>query len=287
MSTESTLSQTPPASSTEHCATCSSPLAPDQRYCLECGERRMLMSSVLRDGPATSADRTPPPATPPSQQAAPREPAGQRNTTLNVIAGVGVLLLAMGVGVLIGRSGASSKQSAAPPQVITVNAGGAGSAGTPAEATFSSDWPAGTKGYTVQLQTLPASSGVSAVEAAKAAATAKGAKAVGALKAEEFSSLSSGGYVIYAGVYHKRAEAQRALAGLKASFPSATVIEVSNGSSGSNSNAASEPATTQPGGTGNSINKPAPPSVLEGLHNSKGKSYVEKSKALPNVVSTG
>ena len=60
--------------------------------------------------------RTPPPATPPVAAGRPGEPAGQRNTTLNVIAGVGVLLLAMGVGVLIGRSGASSKQSAAPPR---------------------------------------------------------------------------------------------------------------------------------------------------------------------------
>ncbi len=58
-----------------------------------------------------------------------------------------------------------------------------------AAASFTGDWPSGTSGYTVQLQTLPQSrTQVSAVEAAKAAATAKGAKSVGALKSEEFSA---------------------------------------------------------------------------------------------------
>ncbi len=76
----------------------------------------------------------------------------------------------------------------------------------------------------MQLQTLPQpGTAVSAVEAAKTAASAKGAKAVGALKSEEFSSLTAGSYVIYSGDYHKRAEAEKALAGLRKSFPGAKV----------------------------------------------------------------
>ena len=107
-----------------------------------------------------------------------------------MIAGVGVLLLAMGVGVLIGRSGVSEAERPAPAQVISVApptlTGAAGRRG--GEAAFTGDWPSGTNGYTVQLQTLPESgTTVSAVEAAKTAASAKGAKAVGALKSEEFS----------------------------------------------------------------------------------------------------
>jgi hypothetical protein len=95
---------------------------------------------------------------------------------VTLLAGVGVLLLAMGMGVLIGRS-AASKQTAASPRVITV----AGTPSTPtvtaAEAAFSDSWPSGTSGYAVALQTLPQSgTKVSEVEAAKAAATAKGAK---------------------------------------------------------------------------------------------------------------
>ncbi|MGD0452029.1 MAG: hypothetical protein ABSB69_00390 [Solirubrobacteraceae bacterium] len=245
------------------------------------------MSSVLSGEPpqrgASQAVPPPAPGSPASAAAAAGPP--QRNNTLTVIAGVGVLLLAMGVGVLIGRSG-SSKQSVAPAQVISVaSPTSTGTATTPSsEASFTGDWPAGTSGYTVQLQTLAQSgTAVSAVESAKSAASAKGAKAVGALKSEEFSSLSAGSYVIYSGVYHKRPEAEKALAGLKKSFPGAKVIKVSNGGSSSST----EPPTTSPGGVGESESKPAPPSVLNKLKGSKGKSYEEKSKNLPNVVETG
>ncbi len=157
--------------------------------------------------------------------------------------------------------------------------------------TFTSNWPSGTTGYTVQLQTLPSSgTSVAAVEAAKTAATAKGAGAVGALKSEEFSSLPSGSYVIYSGVYHKKAEAEKALAHLRKSFPSAKILSVSNGSGGSaGSESESEAAGTSgtSGGVGNSLSKPAPPSALQSLGKAKGKSYAEKSKNLPNVISTG
>jgi hypothetical protein len=181
-----------------------------------------------------------------------------------------------------------SKQATAPPQVITVAGAPTTSPGTSdtAEASFTSDWPAGTSGYTVQLQTLSeAGTTVSTVEAAKSAASAKGAKAVGALKTEEFSSLTAGSYVIYAGVDHKRSEAEKALAGLKKSFPGAKVIKISNTTSSSGKEA--EPSTSSPGGVGQSESKPAPPSVLNSLKGSKGKSYEEKSKNLPDVVETG
>jgi hypothetical protein len=249
------------------------------------------MSSVLLAGSPVRGDSQPPapapagaspPAAPPRPPAADR--GAQRNNTLTVIAGIGVLLLAMGVGVLIGRSG-TSKQSAAPAQVITV--AGAASAGTSTsasgEASFTSDWPSGTTGYTVQLQTLPQpGTAVSAVESAKSAASAKGATAVGALKSEEFSSLTTGSYVIYSGVYHKKPEAEKALAAVKKKFPAAKVVNVSNGASSSSS--AAEPSTSSPGGVGQSEAHPAPPSVLKSLKSVKGKNYEEKSKNLPDVV---
>jgi hypothetical protein len=194
------------------------------------------------------------------------------------------------VGVLIGRAGAP-KQSPAPAQVITLaSPGSTGSAGsgTDAEATFTGDWPAGTSGYTVQLQTLPQSgTTVSAVEAAKTSAGAKGAKAVGALKSEEFSSLTAGEYVIYSGVYHKKPEAEKALGALKSSFPGAKVISVSNGGSSSGGSSSSSESGSSAGGPGSNENHPAPPSVLKSLKGTKGKSYEEKSKNLPDVVETG
>jgi hypothetical protein len=249
------------------------------------------MSSVLLGEPPVRGDsQSAPPAPPASPPGAPAAGgAGQRNNTLTVIAGVGVLLLAMGVGVLIGRSSAP-QQVAAPAQVITVAS--SPSAGTTTtgstEASFTGDWPSGTTGYTVQLQTLPQSgTAVSAVESAKSSASAKGAKAVGALKSEEFSSLTAGSYVIYSGDYGKRAEAEKALPGLRKSFPGAKVVKVSNG--GSSASSAAEPPISSPGGVGESENHPAPPSVLKSLKSSGGKgpggkSYEEKSKNLPDVV---
>jgi hypothetical protein len=79
----------------------------------------------------------------PATQASPRRTRGRpaqrplrvgSGTTL--VAGVGVLLLAIGLGVLIGRVGnntTTTKASAAPPQVITVQGGAV--AGTPTTTT--------------------------------------------------------------------------------------------------------------------------------------------------------
>jgi hypothetical protein len=274
---------------TAPCASCGAPLAADQRYCLECGERRGAIGSALHAPPSTETAQqpasAPPPPSPP--QLAPSAPAAPRSSSVPaLIAGVGVLLIAMGVGVLIGRSGNLKQAAASAPYVVTV--AGAPSSGTSTaagEATFSDDWPSGTSGYTVQLQTLPQpGTTVAAVEAAKSAATAKGAKAVGALRSEDFSSLPSGDYLIYAGVYHKRAQATKALAGLKKQFPDAKVVAVNRRSASSE---ASEAAAGSSGGVGENESKPAPASVLKSLSKAKGKNYEEKSKNLPDVVSTG
>jgi len=114
-----------------------------------------------------------------------------------VIAGVGVLLLAMGVGVLIGRSSVS-KPSAVPAQVISIASPGATTTGA-------------------------------------------------------------------------------------ASTPATTTPEAKSGSSSSKKGSKKGASSS----VGSSISKPAPPTVLNGLHSSKGKSYEEKSKNLPNVVETG
>jgi hypothetical protein len=140
LSTESIASpSSSPAAGVELCAACGAPLAGDQRYCLECGERRAPISSVLLGGPPSgdrSQPQAPPMAPPPPASTAP-DGTGRGGNAVTVIAGVGVLLLAMGVGVLIGRSSAP-KQSAAPAQTISVTqpaATGAGAAATTTQAT--------------------------------------------------------------------------------------------------------------------------------------------------------
>ena len=86
---------------------------------------------------------------------------------------------------------------------------------------------------------------MSAVKLAKSAASAKGANAVGALKSEEFASLTAGSYVIYSGVYHKQAEAQKALRRAEEELPGAKVIKCPN-------SASSAPAARLVGGSSSS-----------------------------------
>jgi hypothetical protein len=123
----------------EACAKCAAPLVADQRYCLHCGEPRPHVGGPLSAEPANSSPRQSPPMTPPAPPGLPGAPgvaSASRNNSVALIAGVGVLLLAMGVGVLIGRAGSGSAK-APPAQVISLGAaaGPAGAAATPTAAT--------------------------------------------------------------------------------------------------------------------------------------------------------
>lgn len=130
---------TPAAASTDRCPNCGAPLAADQRYCIQCGERRS--GGGLRDSL-------------PRQQVAAAAPVKTRRTLAatpnsSLIAGVATLLLAMGVGVLIGRTGDHTNTArSATPQVVTVQtngAAGAGTATTAAATTGSSSGSSSTK----------------------------------------------------------------------------------------------------------------------------------------------
>ncbi len=97
-------------------------MASDQRYCLECGQRRgdprlpFMDAVVLME--AVKQSRQPPPPQPPKRK------RGGISPNAALIAGIGTLLLALGIGVLIGHSGTQEvAQTAAAPQVITVGGG--------------------------------------------------------------------------------------------------------------------------------------------------------------------
>ncbi len=124
----------------EHCPSCGALVANDQRYCLECGQRRgdprlpFMDAVVFMD----AMNRPPEPASAPKKRRRGISP----NTAL--IAGVGTLLLALGIGVLIGRSGNHSTASAPAPQVVTVSGGGE-EAKTPSAGTTSASGSGGGK----------------------------------------------------------------------------------------------------------------------------------------------
>ena len=109
-------------------------MATDQRYCLECGQRRgdprlpFMDAVVFMD----AVKRTPEAAAP---SLPPREPRSRMIANASLIAGVATLVLAIGVGVMIGRSGANSSPTvAAAPQVIRVGGTGGEEAATAANA---------------------------------------------------------------------------------------------------------------------------------------------------------
>ena len=108
------------ASAGDRCGSCGERLASDQRYCVNCGDRRgrarFSLTAIAAPQPETAA-----PVPPPT-----RRPAAPSGAT--VITGIATLLLAMGVGVLIGRSSNDSSRNASAPAVQVVTAPGSGPA---------------------------------------------------------------------------------------------------------------------------------------------------------------
>jgi hypothetical protein len=144
----------------EPCAGCGAPLAGDQRYCLNCGQRRTGPRVDYRRYLAPAAEGAPPQAVqagePESGQAAanisPAEPSKPERdfAPLAAVGGIAVLGLMLLVGVLIGKGNSST--SPPPPQIVRVGEGaaGAGSANTEAAgpktaSTKSKDGTAGSK----------------------------------------------------------------------------------------------------------------------------------------------
>jgi hypothetical protein len=123
----------------DHCANCQTPLAADQRYCVNCGERRgrprfSYDTLVAQTAPAAAAE---PPA--------PTRPRSRFSSGTTLVAGVATLLIALGVGVLIGHdSNSSTPARGSAPQVITVGGGSGATAGTAANTGGAASTPAAT-----------------------------------------------------------------------------------------------------------------------------------------------
>lgn len=114
----------PTGASEDRCSACGAPLVHDQRYCVECGERRGQSRFPVAQPAAPAAKRR--------TRAAPA-PRPRTGSGTTLVAGIGVLLLAIGLGVLIGRVGnktTTTQAAATAPQVITVQGGAGGSAPT-------------------------------------------------------------------------------------------------------------------------------------------------------------
>jgi hypothetical protein len=188
----------------EPCASCGAPLAADQRYCLTCGHRRaaarLPFLEILRDDPA--AELVPLHqavsaggygATPPDDGLRDRARA---NTGL--IAGVGVLLLAMLIGVLIGSGFTRDDGSAAfanqKPVVVSVGGGAVAPAAAPPAATTPTDTGAATTPAPATTDTTAADPSQDADPSAKSAEQSVKPKAVSKSKIKDLDKLSGTEY---------------------------------------------------------------------------------------------
>ena len=112
----------------DRCVNCGTPLSSDQRYCVACGERRgqprFSLPATGKLGEEGGAAR------PAASRRGMRDRRPRISSGATMVAGVGTLLLAMGVGVLIGHdtSNSTKQVAAAPTQVIKVG-GGSGTSG--------------------------------------------------------------------------------------------------------------------------------------------------------------
>lgn len=268
----------------EGCPSCGSPLASDQRYCLECGHRRSA-SRVPYAQLLTGRDAG---EVLPSPEAAPPPPPEQRPHRPQLLAGAAggaaALLLGLGmlVGFLFGGGGeeplpAVQPVAQKPPIVNITNTGGGGEV---AAAELTEDWPAGESGWTVQLEVLPKDDAdVAAVDAAKSDAQSKGASDVGVLDSDGYTSLKPGNYVVYSGVFTGKAakgKAQAALKKLEKDFPAAKVIEVAS------ADAAFGVAGKLPEEKVETVDDGA----LEDLESATGLEQQKKSAQLPDTIGT-
>ena len=272
----------------ELCHGCGTPLAADQRYCLNCGTRRggprLPYESYLANGAANGG--TPPPATPATDARA------NDVSPLGAVLGVALLGGMLLIGVLLGRGG-DDNQSAAP--VVTVPSDAAatsaptagGSSETVSNGPITSEWPEGEEGWTIELGTLPKDGTTSAdVDSTKQSLTDQGATDLGVLDSDTYASLPSGNWVIYSGVYDTQADADAALKKLSSGFPDAQVVEVSTqkaaagGSGGGGKGGSDDPFGASAGGGSSDAPVEASTQDLQDLQN------VTDPDKIPDEVAT-
>jgi hypothetical protein len=186
------------AGSSDRCSVCGAHLAVDQRYCVECGTRRGAPRFSL-------ASPTPSAASVPASPGAPPRGGGlgrflRPSSSASLLLGLLIILVALGIGVLIGHNG-NAKPTRQPVSVV-VNGGGSSGSSAGAETTAASTGgsPAAASSATKKTakvkstKSSAAASKAAAAKAAKAATSANAAatgKAGTAAAAKSFSSSAT------------------------------------------------------------------------------------------------
>ena len=204
------------------CPRCGAAHEPQQEYCLDCGAR-------LADGK-------------PGRGRSWIRPAIFFLAVSGIATAVAVAISAIGSG-----SSSASPPTTTPPPPATIT----DTVTTPPTATTApttttapkptpkpkppanggpATWPAGTSGYTVVLESIPASAGAALPLAQARAAMRRGVPQVGVLLSSRYSSLHPGYAVVFSGVYRSSAAATAALPAVHAKgYPSAYQARVASG----------------------------------------------------------
>jgi cell division septation protein DedD len=216
------------------CPRCNATVQPGQEYCLECGNR-------LDHDPAGPVARA-------STSVAERHDwAG----AWLVPALLALVIAVLGTGAAIVISGDGEEETAIPTATggsLTVT-GGTPTLTAPEPTTAATEttappattapppprppanpaaitWPAGERGWTIVLLSLPQANGRDAAAAQAKKARDGGLRRVGILDSSRYASLHPGYYVVFQGVYGDEAEASSALQRARAVFPSAYQREI-------------------------------------------------------------
>jgi hypothetical protein len=282
----------------EHpCDGCGTPLAADQRYCVQCGRRRRDADDPAARWLAGAAERRRRPA----RAIAGRSTPAGRTRLVGPAMFLALLPIAVAFGVLVGRGGGGTDDQALLKALRAQRAitPARGATATAAAAAVKTDFGLD-HGWVVEVATLPvAGTDQAKADAAKASAEAKGATHVGVLSPADVRTSPDHGqetYVVYSGEFAKRAQAEKALRKLRAKFPGAKVVEVtaSAGGAGGRADAANGGTVIAHSRYGDAHQvtgfKPtkakleADKKVVRRLNDTVGKKYIETQRNLPDVI---
>jgi hypothetical protein len=200
-----TAESPPEVSLDDQCPRCGERFQPFQEYCLECGSR--LPGSYTHGRPVSRTSR--------------------RWLWATIVA---LLLVALVAGAIVAVAAtdngsdqaASSKapggrkatpaRAKAVPVPATTGLRVTKAARAKAARAAPVIWPAGKSGYTVVLLSIETSAGRTGADTAVRNAIKAGLRDVGVLDSSDFSSIRSGFYVVFSGVYDTIQEANSALA---------------------------------------------------------------------------
>ena len=219
------------------CPRCGSPYEPFQEYCLECG-LRLPATHGLIPMLATAWRR--------------RVPWYPGDWIWPVLAALVIAALAAGIAILsTNDNGSAARTKNAVSGTVQTNTStntSSTSTETGPEQTSSvpttptsapqppppppatggglTEWPQGENGWTIVLASIPQSSGRAAATGAAKKASAAGLSEVGVLDSSDFSSLHSGYFVVFTGVFNSQTDAQGGLRTARSSYPQAYVRQI-------------------------------------------------------------